>query len=286
MTKSHNSKATWKLINELLCNNNPNSSTSPTLIKDNVTYAAPYAVVSIFNDYFSTIGSVLSQQIPPSSPSYKYYLTHPNTNSFSFFPTTSSEIYNFLSELDNSSTQGHDSLSASVIKPIAHIIASPLSVIINHSFSNALFPDTLKIAKVIPLYKSGSKSDPSNYRPISLLNTFSKIYEKAINARIISFLSRHKIVYKNQFGFRKNHSTELALIKLLDDITSAIDSKHIVCSIAIDLKKAFDTVDLDKLLYKLDYYGFRGLANQYFKSYLLFRQQYVHILVIIHHSIK
>jgi len=90
-------------------------------------------------------------------------------------------------------------------------------------------------------------------------------------------LSQHNILYNNEFGFRKNHPTELALIKLLDDITSAIDSKHIVCSIAIDLKKAFDTVDLDKLLHKLDIYGFRGMANQYLRSYLFSRQQYVQI---------
>src|SRR4029077_261695 len=119
----------------------------------------------------------------------------------------------------------------SVIKSVASLIAVPLSTIINHSFSKATFPDPLKIAKIIPIYKSGLKTDPSNYRPISLLNIFSKIYEKAINIRITNFLSKHSILYKNQFGFCKNYSTELALTKLLQDITLALDFKLEVCSI-------------------------------------------------------
>jgi Reverse transcriptase (RNA-dependent DNA polymerase) len=132
-------------------------------------------------------------------------------------------------------------LSASIIKSVAHIIAEPLSIVINHSFIDAYFPDDLKIAKVIPIFKSGSKSDPSNYRPMSLLNIFSKIFETVINSRILNFLSKHNILNINQFGFRKSHSTEFALIKLTDTITSALNSRQLVCTVTIDLTKAFDT---------------------------------------------
>jgi hypothetical protein len=153
-----------------------------------------------------------------------FILPSPNPNTLILFPTDPVEIYNFLVDLHTSTSQGDDQLSASIINSVAHIIAEPLSIVINHSFIDAYFPDDLKIVKVIPIFKSGSKSDPSNYRPISLLNIFSKIFEKAINSRILNFLSKHNILNINQFGFRKNHSTEFALIKLTDTITSALNS--------------------------------------------------------------
>jgi len=176
-------------------------------------------------------------------------------------PTTPTEIHNLLHELDNSSSQGPDNLPASFIRSIATHIAQPLSDVINHSYQHAVFPD--EIFPIFPIFKSGSKTDPSNFRPISLLNIFSKIFEKTINSRLQEFLLKHSILYTDQFGFRKFHSTELALIKLLDSITTALNSNQFVTSVFIDLKKAFDTVNYDILHNKLANYGFRGHIHTY-----------------------
>lgn len=199
------------------------------------------------------------------------------SNSISFLPTDKYEILNLINDLDNTASCGHDEIPISVIKSVAPIISEPLSLIINHSIDKAIFPDSLKIAKVIPLHKSGPKNNPSNYRPISLLNTLSKIFEKVIYNRLLNFVNKHNILYNNQFGFRKNHCTEHALIKLVDTITEALDNNKVVCSVFIDLKKAFDTIDNNILIQKLYNYGIRGNCLNLIKSYLTNRYQYVSI---------
>jgi hypothetical protein len=174
-------------------------------------------------------------------------------------------------------TCGDDNIPISVIKRVALYISNPLSLLLNHSFNHGLFPSLLKIAKITPLFKSGSKYDVSNYRPIYLLNGFSKIYERAIYNRISSYLSKFNLLYFKQYGFRTAHSTELALTDLLDSISKAIDDKNYTISITIDLKKAFDTVDHKILLSKLSYYGFRGNIYNLLKDYLSNRMQYVQL---------
>jgi len=191
----HNIKATWKVINELIGNDPPSHDLAPTpLCIDNTQFTNPNDIANKFNDYFSNVGVTLANKIPQAPKSYCDYLPAPNPHSFQLRPTSTSEILNLLLELENSSTQGPDNLSSSFIRSIATNIACPLSIIINHSFQHASFPDGLKDAKIIPIHKSGPKTDPSNFRPISLLNIFSKIYEKAINARILDFLSEHSIL--------------------------------------------------------------------------------------------
>jgi len=250
--------------------------THPLLISG-IEYSEPSDIATKFNEYFSSIGENLAHAVPPTSASFKDYLPPPNLHTFQLTLTNPAEIFNLLSDLDNSPTQGPDTLSSHFIKSIAthRPIASPLSTVINHSFRTASFPDDLKIAKVMPIYKAGQKTDPSNFRPISLLNIFSKIYEKAIYSRISDFLSKHSILFSDQFGFRKYHSTELALIKFIDTITSSLDSKQYATSNVIDLRKAFDTVNFDILLYKIENYGLRGHVNDYLKSYLTNRTQFV-----------
>ena len=149
-----------------------------------------------------------------------------------------------------------------------------LAKIYNWGIENGKYPDDLKIAKVIALYKKGVKFDPNNYRPISLLSLFDKIFEKILCRRLVSFLEQNKILYCYQYGFRKLYSTVLALIEITDYIKRLLDEKNYVISIFIDFKKAFDTVDHEILLYKLECYGIRGLVNDFFRSYLTNRRQY------------
>ena len=157
-------------------------------------------------------------------------------------------------------------------------ICIPLKHIFNLSFTNGQHPDILKISKAIPIYKKGSRLLVSNYRPISLLSNLNKIMEKLVHHRLYKFLEESKSIYSLQFGFRKKHSTNHTLIDITETIRQALDNKDIACGIFVDLQKAFDTVNHEILIAKLDHYGVRGSANNWFASYLKNRSQYVSIL--------
>ena len=162
-----------------------------------------------------------------------------------------------------------------VIKETASLICSPLVHIFNLSLSSGSVPDQMKCARVIPLFKSGLTSLFTNYRPVSVLPAFSKILEKLVYNRLVKYLEKYDILSSNQYGFRKNHSTFHALVHLYDKISAAIDSKQIALGLFIDLSKAFDTVNHESLLKKLDFFLIRGLALEWFRSYLSGRLQQV-----------
>ena len=136
-------------------------------------------------------------------------------------------------------------------------------------------PDCLKLAKVIPIHKKGSKLEVSNFRPISLLSNINKLLEKIVHERSYNFLEKYKCLYKYQFGFRKSHSTNHALIEITEKIRKALDNRKFACGIFVDLQKAFDTVNHEILLKKLEHYGLRNMTNSWFKSYLYNRKQLV-----------
>ena len=154
-------------------------------------------------------------------------------------------------------------------------LIEPLTHVTNLSLSQGIFPDELKKAKVIPLYKANDPMLFNNYRPISLLPLFSKVLERIMYNRILKFINKHKLLYRCQFGFRKDHSTYMALIILIDKITSALDNGDFTIAVLIDFRKAFDTVDHEILLNKLYHYGIRGVAHDWMKSYLTNRPQQV-----------
>ena len=154
-------------------------------------------------------------------------------------------------------------------------IVLPLCHIINMSITKGVFPEKLKIVKVIPIHKGGSTEDVNNFRPISLLSIFDKIIEKVIQRKLYHFLEHHEILFENQFEFRKNNSTSYAIMEITESIKESIDSGNFGCGIFIDLKKAFDTVNHEILLKKLQHYGVRGSMLDWFTSYLTGRKQYV-----------
>ena len=146
-------------------------------------------------------------------------------------------------------------------------------LLINCSLDQAIFPDKLKKAIVTPIYKEEDKKVQSNYRPISVLSTFSKIYECVINTRLLNFFNKYDILYQHQYGFRKNHSTYMPMILLSDLISQNLDNGLFTLTIFLDFKKAFDSINHEILLLKLDYYGIRGNALELVKSYLTNRTQ-------------
>ena len=163
---------------------------------------------------------------------------------------------------------GYDEVSFNVIKKCFGSLHKPLLHIFNVSLQNGTFPDELKIARVTPLFKNGSDSDLGNYRPISVLPCFSKILEKIMYNRLYKHLSDNNVLYKKQFGFQEKHSTEHAILHLVDQINCSFEKNLFTLGIFIDLSKAFDTVDHKILITKLENYGVKGTNLQWIKSYI------------------
>ena len=170
------------------------------------------------------------------------------------------------------------SLPNEILHPIKEIIADPLSCIVNLSFSEGVYFQNLKISKEIPFFKNkGNILECENYRPISLLSNMNKIIEKLMHEKLYNLLNINGCIYENKFGFWSKHSANHALASLTDDISSSLDKNEIFCGVCRDLQKAFDTVDYNLLLNILNYYGIRGSANDWIKSFLTNRKQFMAI---------
>ena len=235
-------------------------------------------IANEFNEYFSTIGSQLEGRIYHFGQDFSKYLTNSNEYSFFITPTDKYEVIKIINSVDSNKATGPHSIPTPILQLIKLNIAEPLSEIVNLSFENGIYFDRLNISKTIPTFKEkGSNLECSNYRPISLLSNLNKIIEKLMYSRLYNFLTIHNCIYDLQFGFRKNHSVNHALTSLTEDIRSALDDNCFASGVFIDLQKAFDTADHGILLSKLNHYGIRGKANDWFKSYLTNRKQFVAI---------
>ena len=180
-----------------------------------------------------------------------------------------------IDSLKSGKSNGPNSIPTNLLKLVSKIVSEPLTLIINKSFNEGIFPDLFKIANVVPIFKKDSKLDVSNYRPISLLSNISKIFEKIMHSRLNKFLDKFQCLYDLQFGFRCKHSTTHTLIDIVEKLRKALDDNMFACGVFIDLQKAFDTVNHDILLNKLKYYGVRGIPLKWFQSYLQNRSQFV-----------
>ena len=268
--KNHTKKL-WQTINSMSKSNT--SVTKPNvIINDNTVITNPQDISNTFNNYFVNVAKKLDEKLPAPVNDPMTYLqerfpismTEPVVNLDDFFKVTK--------EIQNKKCRVND-FSPTVIKDVAHVIASPFTKLFNQSIQQGKFPHILKEATVVPIYKKGSKTDLNNYRPISLLNIFSKLFEKLMKIYLTSFLERNNILSENQYGFQKGKSTENALSKFSTLIYNQLDKSNHVLSIFIDFSKAFDTVPHDILLRKLDHYGIRGKTKEWFKDYLTNRYQ-------------
>ena len=226
-----------------------------------------------FNNFFTNVGPNTENLIPkvPNISSSKF-LRNCNQINVVFAHVANEEILDIINSLENKSTRP-SSISLKMLSVIPDLIIIPLAHIINMSFLTGVYPDLLKIVKIVPIHKGGSSQDVNNYRPISL-SIFDKIIEKLIHKKLYGFLEEHNILYHNQFGFRKNNSTVHALIQIREMIKASIDTGKFGCGIFIDLRKAFDTVNHEVLL---EHYGIRDSMLKWFQSYLIDRKQYVSI---------
>ena len=275
----HDRKKTWQIINEL--RGKCKKSVKPSFMIDNKKVIDRRVIANEFNKYFNSIASNLNEQISDSPmsdskfKSFEDFLAPSNRSSIFLNDCTHLEILEIISQLDNGKSSD---IPIRVIKKSAHLICHVLAFHFNNFMMRGIFPDSLKVGKVTPIFKKGNVEDIGNYRPVSTLPIFGKIFEKVIYTRLYNFALSQNILDKNQFGFRKSHSTSHAVNYSVKIIEESTRKKNHVLGIFIDLSKAFDTIDHGTLLTKLDRYGIRGNANNLIRSYLSNRTQYTEIL--------
>ena len=272
---TNNIKKTWSGIKEIVNLKNSDSHKITQLNIEGVIIDNAKEIATNFNDFFVNVGPDTDSKIPVSvNITPEHFLKDRNASEFLISYVTEDEILEIIKSLENKST-GPNSIPLKLLKIIPDLIIKPLCRLINKSFSNGIFPDLLKIVKVIPIHKGNSNQNMNNYRPISLLLIFDKIIEKLMHKRLYKFLDENNILYDKQYGFRKNNSTIFSLIEITEKIKESIDNNKFGCGIFIDLRKAFDTVNHKILIKKLEHYGVRGSALNWFSSYLNERSQYV-----------
>jgi hypothetical protein len=201
----------------------------------------------------------------------------PPTANKVLYNTTENEVINIIKQLKNTTSVGHDCISTATLKECAGTITPALTELLNQSLNEGLFPSQLKIAKIIPIYKAGDRTLVENYRPIALLSVISKIYEKVVRKRLIQYLEEANIINPRQYGFRNKSSTEGALFDLVNRIQTLTQRRRKVGVVFYDLRKAFDTVNIEILLDILQNIGLHGSDLAWFRSYLSGRAQYVQI---------
>ena len=278
LLKSHHnsSRQLWKTFGKILNKNKTKQSKISSLnINDNKVYDSQ-SIADSFNNFFSQIGDKLADKFSgDNNIDYKKYLGTPAKQSMFLYKISQKEIQDAINNLKTSNSSGPDEITSSFVKISAPILLPALDKIFNLSLSSGTYPHKLKVAKVIPIHKKGDQTSVNNYRPISILNTINKLFEKILHKRLTKYIEDNNLLSKYQFGFRKNHSTELALIEMVDQIKMSLDDSKITCGIFVDLSKAFDTVNHEILIGKLEHYGITGRALELFKSYLENRKQYV-----------
>lgn len=267
-------KKTWQIINNLLSRGKSSSHPSK-LVVDNEIIEDNSNMAEQFNSFFATIGPDLADKIPQSQRHFTDYLAKNNPPPFSFAPIDQNAVVKIIEGLKSKPTCSHDGISNKILKFVKDVISIPLSILINQSFLTSIFPDILKLARVIPLFKQGDTSSITNYRPISILSSISKVFERAIHDQLSAHLAQHNLLLPSQYGFRKTYSTELAGLHLVDSIASRLDDRYKTVGIFMDLSKAFDTLDHEIILRKLPYFGLNPAACSLIENYLSNRWQYV-----------
>ena len=272
-------KKTWKTINETLNRNKKNSNVASIFYHNGNVLSNAKDIANAFNVYFANIGKNLASEIEQNitdNADYTQYVSTPLTETkLQFKCITNNDTQRAIDKLENKSSSGHDGISNKLLKLLKIELSKSLTLIINQMITTDIFPDSFKISKITPLFKKGDVSMLSNYRPISLLPTISKIFERILYNQLYDYFNSNNLLAEEQYGFRTNHSTEYAAVKLVDNVSKEMELGNTPTALYIDLSKAFDTLSFDILLYKLNYYGIKDNAFKLLKNYLTNRRQYV-----------
>lgn len=250
-------------------------------MNDETVISDPQEVANLLNNYFVTMGvktKVPATVLPATTNEclHKLKKAWPNGARTLGSPSiTPSDITKILDSFRPKSSAGWDEVPMSLLKKCGAWIAAPLAHIINHSFDTGVFPAKMKLAVVRPIFKKGDRHKCGNYRPLSLLTSFSKVIERIMHYFLTEHLRVNSVISNSQHGFREGHSTTTAIFQMILKVSQALEKKNRVGMILCDLSKAFDSLDHDLLLKKMEWYGVSGVMGSWFRSYLSDREQSV-----------
>lgn len=271
MTNASNPKKMWSGIHELIYNNTKQIDHTPNQLHINgKTETEPERIANIFNEFFIKVAEMPST-FRPSRQMALY-----NTNFDLASPTNETTERNII-QLKKNGANGYDDISTNFIQKFATTITPVITKLMNNHFNEGTYPMSLKVSKIIPIFKSGDKTNPTNFRPIGVQSNFTKIFEQSIKTQFDECLVKHSVIDKNQFGFLPNSSTLSACSQLISNIQHNLDDGLTVICLFIDLKKAFDYINHDLLLYKLRCLGMTNRTYRIFESLIKERMQLVQI---------
>lgn len=280
-------KALWQVINQERKEKNENLNQMVLKVNDR-TLRDPKEIANNFNQYFAnTAERTLNENNQQQNTVCNVNILQTQVlDKLFLYPATPGEVLKIIDSLKPKPSAGIDGISSKLAKSCKEEIAAPLTTIINKSFQQGIFPSKLKTAKVYPKLKNGPTTETSSYRPISLLPTFSKIIEKIALNRLLLHLEHNNLLTKYQHGFLKGRSTTTALIQLIENLIDKLEEGHMVTSLYLDFSKAFDCLNHDCLLGKLNALGITGTALAWFDSYLKNRQQMVEVTCLSNNTLK
>lgn len=275
-------KKMWRGLNEILGRNKLHENIvlkNPRTMED---VPDPNDVAELFNEIFATCASSPSTSSNALNP---IFVETSHQSSFFLQPPDEDEINRQICNLRANSADGHDKIGPKVIKTLAAFMVPILTHLVKVIFETGIYPETFKLALVVPIFKDGSKLVAENYRPISVLPVLDKIVERILRDRLSAYFDgKLKAAYSHQFGFREKCSTENAAIELVNEIAQAREKKLCTTGLFMDLKKAFDIVNHEILLKILEHYGIRGMTNQLLRSFLTNRRQVVKVGSVTSHE--
>jgi len=287
ISKSINkTKTTWNIVKTITNKRNSQNKIASMNINNHLIHD-PDIIANSFNPFFSSVAQNFTQE-PSGNNFTQDPIRNLNSNilklttSLHLNPTLTNEINKIIQSLKTKDSHGYDEISSRILKISTPCILSPLTYIFNKVLYSGIFPDRMKFSIIKPLHKKGTTKEFENYRPISSLTVFSKILEKIIYKRLYSYLENYNILSDEQFGFREKLSTCSATNALINSILISLDKNKFVGGLFCDLHKAFDCVNHEILLAKLEFYSISGISNKLIRSYLNDRYQRVEIMNSMH----
>jgi hypothetical protein len=272
-----NPKRSWELLKEA-ANLNKSKSSIDKIDKEGQILTDPLDIANEFNDFFTSVGVKIAESIEPTSVKPEDFMPLlENVQNLDLGTTSQVHVCDIIKSLKTKNSCDTDGLSTKLLQKLATEISWPLAHIFRLSLNSGVFPARLKCSRTVPIFKAGRADLCDNYRPISLLSTLSKILEKMVCVQLVNHLDRNKILYKHQYGFQRNRSTEHSIVHAINFISKAMNENKFTIGVFFDLKKAFDVCSHDILLMKLSKMGINGTALDWFKSYLSDRTQVVDI---------